>query len=178
MIGEDDASWKSRRKGLTSASELHVSSSCFLVYPPSSSSSPSPAHTRYLISILGNSFVGSSFVDTALAACLEHLPPLDFNPICLSTPSNPSGYLLGSFAENFSSDHLCKFNIFFLSVFSFFFFHNERLVLPFILLVSRDESTFVTNYIVRYAIVFFFFHIFLIYDRSLTKRIKNSRANY
>lgn len=40
MIGEDDASWKSRRKGLTSASELHVSSSCFLVYPPSSSSSP------------------------------------------------------------------------------------------------------------------------------------------
>lgn len=65
------------------------------------------------------------------------------------------------------------------STFSFFFFfHNERLVLPFILLVSRDESTFVTNYIVRYAIVFFFFHIFLIYDRSLTKRIKNSRANY
>lgn len=51
-------------------------------------------------------------------------------------------------------------------------------MLPFILLVSRDESTFVTNYIVRYAIVFFFFHIFLIYDRSLTKRIKNSRANY
>lgn len=39
MIGEDDASWKSRRKGLTSASELHVSSSCFLVYPPSSFSS-------------------------------------------------------------------------------------------------------------------------------------------
>lgn len=109
MIGEDDASWKSRRKGLTSASELHVSSSCFLVYPP-----PLPAHTRYLVPSLGNSFVGS-FVDTALAACLQHLPPLDFNPICLSTPSNPSGYLLGSLAENFSSDHLHNFNIFILS---------------------------------------------------------------
>lgn len=37
-------------------------------------------------------------VDSAIAACPEHLPPLDFNPICLYTPANPSGYLLGSLA--------------------------------------------------------------------------------
>lgn len=159
MIGEDDASWKSRRKRLTSASELHVSSSCFLVYPPSSSSSPSPAHTRYLISILGNSFVGSSFVDTALAACLEHLPPLDFNPICLSTPSNPSGYLLGSFAENFSSDHLRKFNIFFLSVFSFFFFitNDSCFLLFFLSLVMSQPLLLITLCVMQSFFSFFIF---------------------
>lgn len=153
MIGEDDASWKSRRKGLTSASELHVSSSCFLVYPP-----PLPAHTRYLVPSLGNSFVGS-FVDTALAACLQHLPPLDFNPICLSTPSNPSGYLLGSLAENFSSDHLHNFNIFILS-FRFGSITNDSrraFFRPLLVSLVMNHDKFITNYSLFFPSYEYFF---------------------
>lgn len=148
---------------LRSCTSVPLASS-FILHPP-----PSPrAHT--LSRPDPREFLRRFFlVDTALAACLEHLPPLDFNPICLSTPSNPSGYLLGSLAENFSSDHLRKFNIFFFFLFLFFLSsHNERFeTCSLFLFVSRDESTFVTNYITRYAVSFFSFHrnIFLIHCR-------------
>lgn len=100
---------------LRSCTSVPLASS-FILHPPP----PPRAHT--LSRPDPREFLRRFFlVDTALAACLEHLPPLDFNPICLSTPSNPSGYLLGSLAENFSSDHLRKFNIFFFFLFLFFF---------------------------------------------------------